>query len=98
MRPGPSAITALCIAFAPAWCDALELNTASRAELEQLRALGPAKVEVLLEQRERAPYRDWMDLQRRVRGIGAKTAAQLSRDGLTVNGQPYRDPPKVPQR
>ena len=98
MRPGPCTVTALCIALAPAWCDALELNTASRAELEQLRALGPAKVEVLLQQRERGPYRDWMDLRRRVRGIGAKTAAQLSSDGLTVNGVPYRDPPEAPKR
>ncbi|MCW5658623.1 MAG: helix-hairpin-helix domain-containing protein [Burkholderiaceae bacterium] len=90
-QPSRAALCACFIALAPALCAAIEVNAASRAELEQLGGLGPSKVERMLLQRERKPFADWADLQRRVGGLGAKTAEQLSREGLTVNGQPYRD-------
>jgi competence protein ComEA len=71
-------------------CVAVDANTASRADLEQLRGLGPVKVERLLNQRERQPFTGWDDLRRRVAGIGVKGAAALSVEGLTVNGQAFR--------
>lgn len=67
----------------------LELNRASRAELESLPGLGPQKVEVLLNERQRAAFRDWRDLRARVKGIGPKIAQRLSDAGLRVAGQAY---------
>ena len=69
----------------------LELNLASRAELESLPGLGPALVERILVARSSAPFRDWDDLQRRVRGLKAALAARLSAAGLRVQGQALPD-------
>ena len=40
-------------------------------------------------QRQRAPFKDWRDFIGRVGGVGEKTAARLSREGLTVNGAAF---------
>lgn len=78
----------------------LEANQASRAELESLSGLGPAKVERMLSARREALFKDWADLRRRVSGIGAATAAKLSAQGLRVAGQAFAEPkrPDPPSR
>ena len=65
----------------------LEVNTATRAELESLPGLGPALVQRLLAAR---PFADWEDLMKRTPGIRAATARKLSGSGLRVGSQPYR--------
>jgi competence protein ComEA len=67
----------------------LELNQASRAELESLPGIGPALAERLLTARAQQPFKDWADLRRRVRGIGAALARRLSTQGLRVQGLAY---------
>jgi competence protein ComEA len=67
----------------------LELNQASRAELESLPGIGPALAERLLTARAQQPFKDWADLRRRVRGIGAALARRLSAQGLRVQGLAY---------
>lgn len=84
-----------------AWaCHAsVELNQAPPAELRVFKGLGPATVERIVQARQRQPFRDWADLTERVRGIGPRKAAQLSDQGLTVQGQRYGevgDPPARP--
>ena len=69
----------------------LELNQASRAELESLPGLGVQRVERLLVERAKVPFSDWADLRQRVAGIGEATAKKLSTQGLRVNGQAYPD-------
>ncbi|WP_310384087.1 ComEA family DNA-binding protein [Roseateles sp.] len=69
----------------------LELNQASRAELESLPGLGVQLVERLLTARANAPFSNWADLRQRVRGIGPSSAKKLSALGLRVNGQAYVD-------
>lgn len=64
----------------------LELNEATRAQLESLPGIGPALAERMLQARAKGPFKDWADLRRRVRGVGAKLAAKLSSQGLVVNG------------
>jgi competence protein ComEA len=64
----------------------VDVNRANRAQLEQLRFIGPPLAERILEERERGPFKDWADLIARVRGIRAATARKLSGAGLTVNG------------
>lgn len=67
----------------------LELNTASRAELESLPGIGPQLAERLLAARAEAPFADWAALRRRVRGIGPALARRLSEQGLRVQGRAY---------
>jgi competence protein ComEA len=71
----------------PAVAAALEINTATRAQLEQLPGLGVAMTERILQARSERPFADWDDLAARVAGIRGKRAEQLRRQGLTVNGK-----------
>jgi competence protein ComEA len=67
---------------------ALEINTATRAELEQLNGVGVAMAERVLNERSKAPFRDWDDLQRRVKGLAGARIERLQGQGVTVNGIP----------
>lgn len=71
---------------APAWAQ-LDVNQASEADLDSLRGVGPALTARILAQRAQAPFADWADLMRRVKGLRAATARHLATQGLTVNGQ-----------
>jgi competence protein ComEA len=66
---------------------ALEVNTANRAQLEQLQGLGVAMTDRILLAREQALFVDWNDLSRRVPGLRGRRARQLHDQGLTVNGR-----------
>ncbi len=70
----------------------LELATAREMDLDGLAGLGPALTRRVLTERERAPFADWADLQRRVPGIGPAKAAQLSAQGLRIQGQAWPGP------
>ncbi|MCS7102242.1 MAG: DUF655 domain-containing protein [Burkholderiaceae bacterium] len=74
------------VAALPAVAQALELNEASRAQLEQLDGLGVAMTDRILAERAKAPFRDWEDLARRVKGMRGARSEQLQRQGVTVNG------------
>ena len=67
----------------------LEIAQAREIDLDGLRGLGPTTTRLILQERERRPFRDWKDLMQRTPGIGPKKAAQLSEQGLRVQGQPY---------
>lgn len=77
-----SAFTGLCLA-------AVEANDADEAELDSVKGLGSASTARILKAREQGPFKDWADFLKRVHGFKAKSAAQLSQGGLTVNGQPF---------
>lgn len=64
----------------------LDVNTATRAELESLPGVGPALAQRLLTGR---PFADWPDLMRRVSGVKAATARRLSAAGLRVDGRGF---------
>jgi competence protein ComEA len=69
---------------------AVDVNRANRAQLEQLRHIGPPLADAMLVARDQGgAFKDWSDLMARVRGIRAATAARLSEAGLTVDGKPY---------
>jgi competence protein ComEA len=81
------------LACALLWCSAalaqVDINSASEAQLDGIRGVGPATTRRILAERERQPFKDWADLVARVRGIGRTNAANFSAQGFTVNGQPY---------
>lgn len=74
---------------------ALEVNTASRAQLEQLHGLGVTMTERILRARAEAPFVDWDDLAARVSSLSGKRARQLHDQGLTINGRPLPRKHKV---
>jgi competence protein ComEA len=76
----------------------LELNEATQAQLESLPGIGPALAERLLAARQQAPFMDWDDLRRRVRGIGAASAGKLSDQGLRIAGRAWAEPLKPASR
>jgi competence protein ComEA len=41
----------------------------------------------ILDERAKGEFKDWPDLQTRVKGLGDKKAAKLSQSGLVVNGK-----------
>jgi competence protein ComEA len=66
---------------------ATEVNTASEADLDSMRGLGPGLTARILAQRQLRPFESWADLVDRVPGLGQTSARRLSAHGLTVNGR-----------
>lgn len=88
-----------CFAGVWIWCwpsqaqSTLDIAQARESDLDRLGGLGPATTRRLLQERERQPFAHWDDLMRRVPGIGPHKAAQLSAQGLRIQGQAYAGPP-----
>lgn len=76
------------LCLAPAWAG-VEVNKAKEAELDGVRGLGPVLTARILRAREKGPFRTWEEFIARVPGIGPTRAAQLSGEGLTVDGTSY---------
>ena len=72
---------------ASAW--ALDVNSATEAQLDSVKGLGPSSTGRILQAREAGPFKDWADFMARVKGIKASAATKLSAEGLTVNGAPF---------
>ena len=86
------AYAALMLAALVGLAGAVEVNQANEAELDGVRGFGPPTTARILQERAKAPFANWVDLMRRVKGIKDARARQLSSEGMTVNGQPYPTP------
>lgn len=67
-----------------------EVNKATAAELDSIKGIGPSLSSRILDERKKGDFKSWADLRARVKGIGDKTAAKFSAEGLTVNGEAYK--------
>ena len=65
----------------------VDVNKADAAALDSIKGIGPAKSKAIMAERAKGEFKDWADLEQRVKGIGEKNAAKLSEAGLTVNGK-----------
>lgn len=75
-------ITSMGFAFAN-----VEVNQADQAALDGIKGIGPTTSKAILDERKKGGnFKDWNDLQTRVKGIGEKSADKYSQAGLTVNG------------
>lgn len=64
---------------------AVDLNTATIAQLQGVRGIGPKTAQIIHQERERGGrYTSFEDLSDRVRGIGPKRAETLRASGLTI--------------
>lgn len=71
---------------------AIELNTADQVALDGLNGLGPTKSRVILaERKNNGNFKSWTDFERRVKGVGQKSALKLSEAGLVINGQSFTE-------
>lgn len=79
-------ILVACFAFATAaFAGQVNLNTASQAELDTLKGVGPVKAKAIMDYRAKnGPFKSVDDLEK-VSGFGKKTVDKLRAD-LTVNG------------
>ena len=63
---------------------ALDANSATQAELESIRGVGPALAARIVEARRARPFADLDDLKARVRGVGDANLRRMRDDGLDV--------------
>lgn len=82
-------LAALLSLFAAAAFAAVDVNQATRAELEAVKGIGPGVAGKILDERNKGAFKDWADLVNRVKGVGEGTAARYSAAGLTVGGVAY---------
>lgn len=83
-------LTSLLSLLAAASFAAVDINTATVADLDSIKGIGPGTSVKILEARKASPFKNWSDLIQRVPGIGDKRAAKLSSEGLTVNGEAFK--------
>jgi len=69
---------------------AVDVNKASAAELDGIKGIGPSLSGKILKERNKGSFKDWPDLMHRVSGMGEKSSAKFSAQGLTVNGSGFQ--------
>jgi competence protein ComEA len=65
----------------------VDVNKADAAALDSVKGVGPAMSKTIITERAKGEFKDWADFQKRVKGVGDKTAVKLSEAGLQVNGK-----------
>jgi competence protein ComEA len=66
----------------------VDVNKGDAAALDAIKGIGPSKSKQIIDERTKGgDFKDWADFQKRVKGIGDKSAAKLSQAGLQVNGK-----------
>jgi competence protein ComEA len=78
----------LALASAAAFA-AVDVNKANQAELESIKGIGPSMSSKIVDARKTGAFKDWTDLQARVKGVRSGNSAKFSADGLTVNGAAF---------
>ena len=86
-------LAALTLFYAAFSFAAVDANTATAADLDSVKGIGPAMSTRIIKERKKGSFKDWNDLITRVKGLGSKSAVQLSTNGLTVNGAAYAGAP-----
>ena len=89
---------ALLALFAAVAFAAVDANTATQAELEAVKGVGPALSTKIIDERKKAPFKDWQDMITRVKGVGEHNSVKFSTAGLTVNGAAFVAPPAKPSK
>lgn len=66
----------------------VEVNKTDQAGLDGIRGIGPSLSKAILEERSKGgEFKDWADLEKRVKGISDKNSVKFAKEGLVVNGQ-----------
>lgn len=82
------AVAVVAAAAGVAFAAPVDVNKADAKALDAVQGLGPAKAKAIVDERSKnGEFKDWADFEQRVKGIGGKAAARLSKAGLVVNGK-----------
>jgi competence protein ComEA len=65
----------------------VDVNKADAAALDSVKGVGPSMSKKILAERGKGEFKDWTDFEKRVQGVGEKSALKLSAAGLQVNGK-----------
>jgi competence protein ComEA len=80
-------LVAACILMVSSAFASVDVNKGDQVALDGVKGLGPTKSKAIIEERKKnGEFKDWADFEKRVKGVGEKSAAKLSEAGLTVNG------------
>jgi competence protein ComEA len=85
-------ITGALLAFGFAgltWAQQIDLNKATEVELDALKGVGPVLTKAVVDERKKAPFKNWEDATSRVKGLGPQKASSLSEQGVRVQGSAY---------
>ncbi|MFT4195853.1 ComEA family DNA-binding protein [Ottowia sp.] len=82
-------LAVLALFYAAVSFAAVDVNTATAADLDSVKGIGPGLSGRILDERKKGSFKDWSDLIARVKGVGDKSAARFSAEGMTVNGAAY---------
>jgi competence protein ComEA len=69
---------------------AVDVNKASEAELDGIKGIGPVTSKLIISERKKSEFKNWDDFISRVKGVGEKSAAKFSAEGLTVGGAGFK--------
>lgn len=83
-------LTTTALLFSLSSFAAVDVNKANAADLDGVKGIGPSLSGKILKERNKGNYKDWPDLMHRVSGMGEKSSAKFSAQGLTVNGSGYQ--------
>ncbi|MFM1765360.1 MAG: helix-hairpin-helix domain-containing protein [Limnohabitans sp.] len=83
-------LTTTALLFSLSSFAAVDVNKANAAELDGIKGIGPSLSGKILKERNKGSFKDWPDLMHRVSGMGEKSSAKFSEQGLTVNGSGYQ--------
>jgi len=85
-------ITGALLAFGFAgltWAQQIDLNKATEVELDGLKGVGPVLTKAVMDERKKAPFKNWEDATSRVKGLGLQKASSLSDQGVRIQGSAY---------
>jgi competence protein ComEA len=71
----------------------IDLNKATEIELDGLNGVGPTLTQAIMNERQKALFKDWGDVTTRVKGIGQQKASKLSDQGVRVQGKAFTQKP-----
>lgn len=77
---------------------AVDVNKATEAELDGIKGIGPVTTKLIISERKKGEFKSWDDFVARVKGVGDKSAAKFSAEGLTVSGAKYEGPAAAPAK
>lgn len=80
------AVAAFIAAISMAYAASVDVNSATKEQLDGVPGIGPALAERIIEERKKGSYKDVNDLVDRVRGIGPENVKKMQSGGLTVGG------------
>lgn len=86
----------IALLYAHAAFAAVDINTATVAQLDGIKGVGPGLSSKILVERKKGPFKDWDDFIQRVKGVGEANATRFSTEGLTVNGAGFKDTGATP--